>query len=137
MAGSVSSEYTSTVQGQLDRISDAKSAIVSALQNCGVSIPGDVRIDEIASYIEGLTSSVPYTRTIAKTDWVTNSAGGYKFSISAATHGKGLYPMVKTYTHAASTDSWEETYDSPEFNSTTGNVVIYSNVNDPLLVVIK
>lgn len=129
--------YAKTVQGQIDRIGTAKAEIIAALQQCGVDISSNVKIEEIASYIEGLVSKVPYSITITSSDWVSD-AGGYKFTINSSTHGKGTYPAVRMYVGSESgQNEWQEIYGSPFVNVSTGDVTVYSNTNVNHLVVIE
>ena len=130
-------DYAKTVKGQINRIKDAKSAIISALQECGVSISSNVKIEEIASYIKGLVSKVPYTKTITSSDWVLTT-DGYKFVITSTTHGKGTYPAVRMYIGSGSDENeWQESYCSPFVNISTGDVTVYSNTNVNQLIVIE
>jgi hypothetical protein len=129
-------DYAKTVNGQINRIEDAKSAIISALQECGVSISSNVKIEEIASYIEGLVIKVPYTKIITSSDWVLTT-DGYKFIITSTTHGKGTYPAVRMYSGFGSdVNEWQESYYSPIVNISTGDITVYSNTNIDQLIII-
>lgn len=75
--------------------------------------------------------SNPYVELVSS--W-SGSAGNYTKIITAATHGKGLYPSVHTYIQNGSL--WEETYDSPA-TAANGDVTLYTNVSIPIRVVIK
>lgn len=76
-----------------------------------------------------------------KLSW-SGSAGNYSCSIAFAAHGKGYnralakyFPKVRTFN--VSGNNWEETYDSPIFDITTGTVTVYSNSNADLYVMIS
>lgn len=70
------------------------------------------------------------------------SVGNFYYTIPQTTHGKGkranysnYFPRVKTYS-LVSGNQWEETYDSPAIDISTGNVTVYSNANTPKYMVI-
>lgn len=72
----------------------------------------------------------------------SGSSGNYSYTIPQSKHGKGkranysnYFPRVKTYS-LVSGNQWEETYDSPVIDISTGNVTVYSNVNTPKYMVI-
>lgn len=72
----------------------------------------------------------------------SGSSGNYSYTIPQSKHGKGrrsnysnYFPRVKTYS-LVSGNQWEETYDSPAIDISTGNVTVYSNVNTPKYMVI-
>lgn len=74
-------------------------------------------------------------------EW-TGSSGNYSRTIPQSKHGKGkranysnYFPRVKTYS-LVSGNQWEETYDSPAIDISTGDVTVYSNVNTPKYMVI-
>lgn len=72
----------------------------------------------------------PYVKSIAPSDWVVNSEGGYYYQVLASEHSMGSYPTVHTFTEG------EETYDSPYIDS-SGNITLYSGVNTAMTVVVK
>lgn len=70
------------------------------------------------------------------------SSGNFSYTIPQSKHGKGkranypnYFPRVKTYS-LVSGNQWEETYDSPAIDISTGNVTVYSNLNTPKYMVI-
>lgn len=72
----------------------------------------------------------------------SGSSGNYSYTIPQSKHGKGkranysnYFPRVKTYS-LVSGNQWEETYDSPVIDISTGNVTVYSKVNTPKYMVI-
>lgn len=72
----------------------------------------------------------------------SGSSGNYSCLITQAKHGKGkranysnYFPRVKTYS-LVSGNQWEETYDSPTIDISTGNVTVYSNLNTPKYLVV-
>lgn len=72
----------------------------------------------------------------------SGSSGNYSYTIPQSKHRKGkranysnYFPRVKTYS-LVSGNQWEETYDSPAIDISTGNVTVYSNVNTPKYMVI-
>lgn len=72
----------------------------------------------------------PYVVSISSANWTTDSTNGYKYVISATTHGRGTHPTVLTYTNG------EQTYDSPYIDS-SGNITLYSGTNGAMTVVVK
>lgn len=81
----------------------------------------------------GVDATAPNPKVINLTasNWVADSTnGGYKYSITAATHGMGQYPDVRTYVNN------EETYDSPKVDA-SGNITLFSNLAIAMRVVIK
>lgn len=72
----------------------------------------------------------------------SGSSGNYSCPIPQSKHGKGkranysnYFPRVKTYS-LVSGNQWEETYDSPTIDISTGNVTVYSNLNTPKYLVV-
>lgn len=72
----------------------------------------------------------------------SGSPGNYSCLIPQSKHGKGkranysnYFPRVKTYS-LVSGNQWEETYDSPTIDISTGNVTVYSNLNTPKYLVV-
>ena len=70
-----------------------------------------------------------YETNLTTESWL-GSTGNYNFSIPATTHKRGIRPRVHTYVDG------EETYDSPEIDFTTGDVIVYSNASIALKVLI-
>lgn len=71
----------------------------------------------------------------------SGSPGNYSYTIPWSEHRKGkraysnYFPRVKTYS-LVSGNQWEETYDSPAIDISTGNITVYSNANTPKYMVI-
>lgn len=72
----------------------------------------------------------------------SGSPGNYSCTIPQSKHGKGkrenysnYFPRVKTYSFVSG-NQWEETYDSPAIDISTGNVTVYSNANTPRYLII-
>lgn len=73
-------------------------------------------------------AGAPYVANLSTGSW-SGSLGAYTYTISAATHGKGAYPQVRTFV------SNEECYDSPVIDA-SGNVTLKSNTQVAMRVVI-
>lgn len=85
----------------------------------------------VAQNLQELNPSSPYTVTVGASGaaW-TGSVGNFTYTISAATHGKGQYPIVRTFSGSV------ETNDNPTIDA-SGNVTVKSNSNIQILVVIQ
>lgn len=105
----------------------------------------DAIVNSGAPYVVGLaaTSSTPPISGFPTKVW-SGSTGNYSQTIAYSEHGKGLVtvggvtrylPKVKIYS-ISSGSVYEETYDSPTVNITTGLITIYSNVNTSAIVVV-
>lgn len=100
-----------------------------------------------APYVVGLaaTSNNPPISGYPTKEWESWSGdGNYKQTIAYSEHGKGLVtvggvtrylPKVKIYS-ISSGSVYEETYDSPTVDITTGLITVYSNVNTSAIVVV-
>lgn len=101
-----------------------------------------------APYVVGLaaTSSTPPISGYPTKVWrgSPENYSNYSQTIAYSEHGKGLVtvggvtrylPKVKIYS-ISSGSVYEETYDSPTVNITTGLITVYSNVNTSAIVVV-
>ena len=80
-----------------------------------------------------------------KIEWVTNATGGFKAEVEYPLYNYGKakpntvkLPKVRTFTLVgeATNNTYEETYDSPEVEVTTGKITFYSNLEAQMLVLI-
>lgn len=100
---STTEQDLTTISGQIERIINAKTAISEAISNKGVEVPSTVAIDEMATYINqistgsGLISELP----------VKIVQGG----TGATTAGDGLLNLSHGYIQASSTTENDETND--------------------------
>ena len=83
--------------------------------------------------------------TQAKVDWAANTVGGFKaeveyplYNYKKAKPNAVKLPKVRTFTLVgeAANNTYEETYDSPEVEVTTGKITFYSNLEAQMLVLI-
>lgn len=112
------------------------------------SLGGNQDLDDIINQINTtLSFYVCYIDTTAsggspETFQWSGSPGNFSYTIPQSKHGKGkganysnYFPRVKTYSFVSG-NQWEETYDSPAIDISTGNVTVYSNANTPRYLVI-
>lgn len=115
-------------KGALNYYDEDNGALVFKIDANGILTRKD---GKRALYEGEAGGGTPYVKTISS--W-SGSSGNYYSTISASTHGKGVYPSVHTYVQNGSL--WVETYDSPAIDS-SGNVTVYTNSAISIKVVIK
>lgn len=123
-------QLDATVLASAKSYTDTKEGVINGeitnVQNRVTTLEGEM--DTAQADITQLKGY--YEVDLTTSSWVEDLPGNYSYAISAATHKRGKRPRVHTYVDGV------ETYDSPHINWTTGDVMIYSNAQIALKVLI-
>lgn len=85
--------------------------------------------------------STKYKIEIDSTKWKEDIENdGYKYEILESEHKLftlgDWFPSIKTYSYLEDSKTWEEVYDSPEINLTTGTITVRVSQNTPKYLVV-
>lgn len=87
-----------SIQSEVDRIKNAKTDIISAIEEIGGSVPSDTSISDLAQYIRAVSAKKDeywYTCTLSSASFeATGSSPGYKCTLSLSPIGDA--PAINT-----------------------------------------
>lgn len=87
-----------SIQSEVDRIKQAKTDIISAIEETGVSVPSDTSISNLAQYVKAMSAKKDeywYTCTLSSANFIqTGSSPKYKCALSLSPVGDA--PEINT-----------------------------------------